>query len=441
MTNFTGTSIKLPEMIAQLELNEKHCTKLILQCDELDKASKEDLDRFFQALQNNNTLTNLELYETKNSDLIIERLTLALVNNKSITRIANNCIPFEKDKMPGMFELIERNRKLALEKNVNPVVVEIENLDVASDVEVSEFAFEMVDNGESDCLFTLVKARPQILSETDYLERTLLMVAAETGQVDCVKVLLQLGSNVNFNSQKFFHPAVKNGTALHYAVANSHYVVVRLLLSAGANVEEKRNGFTVITDVEDREITELLIAHKADVNHVCGQDTQAQHCTGYSVLHSIFYSKGVNGDVIACLLNAGANPNALDQHGNTPLHQLAQQHYQSLTRFQSCVNALLRAGADPLIKNNKGLTAYALVKNSDSEQDRARLAIFKAAINDAREIEKACVMMNVSRNINGIFARLPRDLLSLIAMHAADSNVLESDTKTAIINRVSVKHK
>ena len=52
--------------------------------------------------------------------------------------------------------------------------------------------------------------------------------------------------------------------------------------------------------------------------------------------------------VIKALLKAGANPNIKDNDGNTPLHVAA------VSGQTEAITALLKAGANPHIKNNAG---------------------------------------------------------------------------------------
>jgi hypothetical protein len=59
-------------------------------------------------------------------------------------------------------------------------------------------------------------------------------------------------------------------------------------------------------------------------------------------------------ETIACLLNAGANPNALDKSGVAPLHRAVR------TRCAAAVEALLKGGADAKIRNKNGSTPMAL---------------------------------------------------------------------------------
>jgi ankyrin repeat protein len=54
--------------------------------------------------------------------------------------------------------------------------------------------------------------------------------------------------------------------------------------------------------------------------------------------------------VVACLIEAGADPNALDKSGVAPLHRAVR------TRCTGAVRALLAGGADPRLRNRSGAT-------------------------------------------------------------------------------------
>ncbi len=76
---------------------------------------------------------------------------------------------------------------------------------------------------------------------------------------------------------------------------------------------------------------------------------------------------GIRNEILNLLLKHGANPNALDNDGNTPLHTLADG---KLLRpgnrrggFLMAEHLILR-GANPLIKNNGGQLPYDVAKEN-----------------------------------------------------------------------------
>ena len=86
----------------------------------------------------------------------------------------------------------------------------------------------------------------------------------------------------------------------------------------------------------------------------CGADLRARNRLGAEPLH---YAADANRwrpfaqvKTIQCLLGAGADPNALDTSGVSPLHRAVR------TRSSPAVQALLDGGADVRIRNKRGST-------------------------------------------------------------------------------------
>jgi Ankyrin repeats (many copies)/Ankyrin repeat len=115
-------------------------------------------------------------------------------------------------------------------------------------------------------------------------------------------------------------------TALHLAAAGYRVEIVGLLLDAGANpnaaMNHRRSG----------------PLHYAADGFVTGPAWDAQRQV----------------ETIRRLLEAGANVNAQDKNGATPLHRAVR------TRCASAVKDLLNAGSDPTLKNKSGSTPFHL---------------------------------------------------------------------------------
>ena len=121
------------------------------------------------------------------------------------------------------------------------------------------------------------------------------------------------------------HYVYAGDTPLHVAAAAYRTDIVRLLLARGAVVAAKNR----------RGAEPLHYAADGGPNFTTW-DPAAQAAT------------------VACLIEAGANPNALDKSGVTPLHRAVR------TRCTAAVRALLRGGADPNLANKSGSTPLAL---------------------------------------------------------------------------------
>src|SRR5689334_4323621 len=128
------------------------------------------------------------------------------------------------------------------------------------------------------------------------------------------------------HQSKIFHWIYIGDTALHLAAAGYRVELVRLLLDAGADPNSIMNH---------RQSSPL---HYAADGYLTGPDWNAKRQV----------------ETIKCLLDAGAEINAQDKNGATPLHRAAR------TRCAAAVKYLLKRGSDPMLQNKPGSTAFHL---------------------------------------------------------------------------------
>jgi hypothetical protein len=114
-------------------------------------------------------------------------------------------------------------------------------------------------------------------------------------------------------------------TALHIASAGYQTEIVRVLLAAGADVRARNRR---------------------------GQ--QALHAAAVGSPGSKMWNPTAQAATIVCLIEAGADPNAIDMDGVSPLHRAVR------TRSAEAVRTLLAHGADPALKNKSGSTPMVL---------------------------------------------------------------------------------
>jgi ankyrin repeat protein len=145
---------------------------------------------------------------------------------------------------------------------------------------------------------------------------TPLKLASAKGHLEIVKVLLGLGSDVNYCPGDQINSYTE--TALCAAVRGGHLEVVSALIKAGARPQSPSSCLFQPLNQAARlglvNIVEELIRAGASLSLLDG--------FGETPLHTSVKSGSAN--VIRLLLMAGANVNALDSSGMTPLHLAVQ---------------------------------------------------------------------------------------------------------------------
>jgi ankyrin repeat protein len=99
------------------------------------------------------------------------------------------------------------------------------------------------------------------------------------------------------------------------------------------------------------EIARKLIAQGADVGARNRRGAQPLHYAADGAPGAPRWDPRAQAVTIACLIEAGADPNAADLGGTTPLHRAVR------SRCAAAVAALLEGGADVRRKNKRGSTA------------------------------------------------------------------------------------
>lgn len=186
-----------------------------------------------------------------------------------------------------------------------------------------------------------------------------------------ISILIDAGADVNARD--------KYGcTALHEALENfDHFEIAKLLLAAGADVNaQDKEGRTPLielivndqvwlgfTDHSYKDFFSLLQDAGADIS-LCDNK-------GKSPLHFAINSE--ESDMALILLEAGADPNARDSYGTTPIMRAVEWcpsgEGDSLDTICMHIRQLLEYGADISAKDNSGFTAldYARMHNAHTK--------------------------------------------------------------------------
>jgi cytohesin len=194
---------------------------------------------------------------------------------------------------------------------------------------------------QTDVVSILVAAGADINAVNDKGE-TPLFLGAMSGNVQIAGLLIEANADVEAAS-------IHTGEApIHQAALSGHTQIITLLLEANANVNAVADGGTAlhraITNGEIGSVKTLLDGN-ADVNAV--------DSGGRTPLHDAALGNWRNNviEIVNLLLEAGAQVNVIEiKSGNTPLHTAVL--YDKL----NIVEALLRAGADVNARDKWGST-------------------------------------------------------------------------------------
>lgn len=220
----------------------------------------------------------------------------------------------------------------------------------------------LLDHGQEHCSDDLSRAK------TSHNRWEPLSFAAKEGNLGAVYALLEHGAEVGATN-------VGGTTALHYAAQAGHSRVVRALLKKGAEVNAVGNSTDISTplhlaiELSHLAVVEELIKRGADVNAV-------ELKMGWSPLHVaalkchdsvVERRKEEKSSIIRKLVDSGANFEAADFEGKTPLHLSSEEGLWLSTK------TLLECGAP-----------------HSPEDNRERIPLHLASMNGHKEV---CVLL------------------------------------------------
>jgi uncharacterized protein len=198
---------------------------------------------------------------------------------------------------------------------------------------------------------------------------TPLMVASRSGSADVVEQLLLKGADANAR-------AARGQTALMWAAAQRHPEVVRVLLSKGADVHSRSEVWRQMMAVPPHGVplynkviphggdTALLFAARSgdlpSAALLVAAGANVNDADAWGVSATVLAAHSGFGDLVAFLLERGADPNAAAA-GFTALHAAIMHRHVAM------VSALLARGADP----NAPLASWTPTRRSSKDYNFA----------------------------------------------------------------------
>jgi ankyrin repeat protein len=230
--------------------------------------------------------------------------------------------------------------------------------------------------GDLETVKQWIEENPELVNSRNSNGRFPLEMAAQTGQTEIVKFLLENGADINLNRG--------GATALHMAALyGGKTELIALLLEAGADINARTgNGATPLNLAvigKQKKIAELLLDNGGEINLENQNFTQLLYISasggikriadialkkevdflfrtrsGNTLLHAA--SEGGMAELAQSLLSKGVNMEAPNIYGQAPLHIAARAGHKNI------VDLLLKNNADIGVKTKNGKTPLHLAK-------------------------------------------------------------------------------
>jgi len=266
--------------------------------------------------------------------------------------------------------------------------------------------FECVENNDTQGLLLALQKVAEINSRHHEMGVCPIHVAAETGVIDSLQLLIDNGAKLNtLDGEK--------KTALHYAAEFENVECVKALLESGARVNlrdhksltplhliVRGDGWRQVEHSDQKhECVKLLIAHKATIN--------TKNPFNHTPLHWATLCR--DAKTIDLLLKNGAEWDVEDDFGHAPLGHLHQQ-------------ALNRSSPAGCIKSLKVFMAFIASKidlaSFLNEQDnQGRSVLHQAIVARHPDCVELLVMFGANYNAKDIEGKTPIDLASEIGWY------------------------
>ena len=300
--------------------------------------------------------------------------------------------------------------------------------------------------------------RVSVLAAQDYTDKALeeknviripckttpLIVAVQTGNLDCVKVLLNYKADIDEQGESFkcrvFQPdavmrstyfpefeSPYTGPPLFLAAANGNLDILSYLLEQGANVNASSSAnFSWLTRYNLHWYTPLIIALRN--GHIDaftflidkGADVNLQDHQGYTALHHAVETK--NFYAVTCLVHNGADINLFTSSKHTPLMLACH------SRNMETINFLLNKGADVNLQDHRGYTALHHAVESKNF-DVVRCLVHNRADVNLFTSYKDTPLMLACKSHN-------MDTINFLLNKGADVNLQDQDGYTALHHAV-----
>ena len=185
-----------------------------------------------------------------------------------------------------------------------------------------------------DCIKVLLEAGADV-NLPSFSRTSPLMMAAYTGDIESVQVLLGAGAKINARGEDCETP-------LGFAAQAGKHCMISYLVQRGANIDGDKWGTPPLVDA-------ARFAHMSAIRVLLslGASIDATDRKGRTALHRVY-----EVDAAKTLLEHGANVEATDNQGWTPLFAAADRNVKEVAEL------LLAHGANPSVQDKNGRHAW-----------------------------------------------------------------------------------
>ena len=257
-------------------------------------------------------------------------------------------------------------------------------------------------------------------------DSTPLIVAAGSGNLDCVKILLKYKADVENRGNVFLYKTIfhKGFTSpLIAATANGHVEILSVLLENGADVNtctnDKYTPLMIASLFGHVNVVQLLVQH--------GANTDLQDKDGYTAFHhAVFHDHG-SCDLLSCLIENKLDVNALSNDNCTPLMIASENNHLNAVSF------LIEHGANIDLQDENGYTAVHYAVGNDCNSCDVLSCLLKNGANVDAGTNNNYTPLMVASDCGNV------DVVNFLIQHGADIQLRDKDGKTAL--HYAVHHK
>ena len=262
--------------------------------------------------------------------------------------------------------------------------------------------------GHTETVRYLVGLKDVDVNHADTSGFAALHYAVQQNHPDVMQVLIDAGADIEAMEEKGRSP-------LHVACLSGSLAVVKMLLKAGAGVCVLSNGGSTCLHFAAHHGHTEIVRYLVDLPEV---DVNHQGMNDQSALH--YAARQRHPDVVEVLIDAGADIEAQDNDGYSPLF------LPSISGGVDTVKVLLRAGADVRATDNTGNTCLMLAgANGHIETVRTLLCMPEVDLDHARDGGSTALHYAVHVT--------PTDVLQALLDAGADIEAKDAEGRSALL--------